>query len=138
MKMSLLSAFAVATLFVSCKKEDNKACDNTVAAIAGNYKITKITLAGQDVTANFFNDDCEKDDIFELKADKSMLYKDAGTACSPSSAGDGSWDIVNGTITVTHSGSGMDVSGTVSNKCNGFDVTQTQSSITLVTTFTKQ
>ncbi len=138
MKNYFFAAVAASALLFSCKKNDKTSCDATVAALAGNYKIVKITVAGQDVTNSYYSEDCNKDDIFQLKADKTLAYVDAGTQCSPADNGTGSWDVVNGQITITHTGGSPDVSGTVSNKCNGFEVSQTTSGVSFIVYFTKQ
>ncbi len=138
MKNYFLAALAATAILTSCKKEDKTSCDNTVAAIAGNYKITKATFAGQDFTNQMFSENCLKDDVYELKADKTVIYKDAGTACSPSSEGTGTWDVVNGRITITHTGDGNDFDGNVSNKCKSIEISESFSGQTLVVTLTKQ
>lgn len=138
MKNYVFAVIAASTILFSCKKTDKTSCDNTVAAIAGNYKVTKATLGGQDITNQFFFEDCEKDDVYQLKADKTVAYVDAGAACSPSSEGTGNWDVVNGRITITHTGSGDDYDGTVSNKCNGIEISENFGGQTLVVTLTKQ
>lgn len=125
MKNYFFAAIAASTLLFSCKKNDKETtCANTVAAIAGNYKITKVTMGGQVVTDTYFSEDCERDNVFQLKADKTMAYSDAGTQCSPADNGTGDWDVVNGQISITHSAGADDVNGTVINKCNSIEVTQ--------------
>lgn len=139
MKNYFFAAIAASALLFSCKKNDKETtCDNTVAALAGNYKLTKITVAGQDQTNSFYSEDCNKDDIFQLKADKTITYVDAGIQCNPADNETGNWDIVNGRISITHSGGGPDAEGTVKNKCNGFEVTETFSGVSKVYIFTKQ
>lgn len=138
MKNYFFAAVAASALLFSCKKNDKTSCDNTVAALVGNYKITKITAAGQDQTNSFYFEDCNKDDIFQLKADKTLIYDDAGTLCSPADDANGTWDVVNGQISITHGGGSPDASGTVKNKCNGFEVTQNIGGVDIVYTFTKQ
>lgn len=139
MKNYFFAAVAASALLFSCKKNDKETlCDNTVAALAGNYKLTKITVAGQDQTNSFYSEDCNKDDIYQLKADKTIIYVDAGTQCSSPDNGTGNWDIVNGRISITHTGGSPDAEGTVKNKCNGFEVTETMSGVSMVITFTKQ
>lgn len=138
MKNYFFAAVAASALLFSCKKNDKTSCDNTVAAIAGNYKLTKITVNGQDVTSTFISEDCVKDDIYQLKADKSLVYDDAGTICNPAGDGVGTWDIASGTISIDHDGYGVSVDGTVKNTCKGFEVSQTQSGATYTVFFTKQ
>jgi hypothetical protein len=139
MKNYFFAAVAASALLFSCKKNDKTSCDNTVAALTGNYKITKVTMAGQSVIDMYFSEACQKDDVYQLKADKTMAYSDAGTQCSPADNGTGTWDVVNGVITIAHTSSADDVDGTVTNKCNGFEVTQDMGSgIKYVITFSKQ
>jgi hypothetical protein len=138
MKNYFFAAIAASALLFSCKKNDKTSCDNTVAALAGNYKITKVTLAGQDITQQAFFDACLKDDVLQLKADKTLIYDDAGTLCNPPADGTGTWDVVSGRITVTHTGGGDDFDGTVVNKCNSFEVSEDFGGQPLVTTFSKQ
>lgn len=140
MKNYFFAAIAASALLFSCKKNDKETtCEKTVAAVTGNYKITSMTVAGVSVMDQFM-DACQKDDVYQLKADKTIIYDDAGTQCSPSGDGAGTWDVVSGTITITQSsGSGMEFSGTVNNKCNSIEVTEDfGGSSKIITTFTKQ
>lgn len=140
MKKYFFAAIAASVILVSCKKNDKETtCEKTVAALAGNYKITSMTMAGVSVMDQYV-DACQKDDVYQLKADKTFIYDDAGTQCSPSGDGAGTWDVVNGTITITQSsGSSIDFSGTVNNKCNSVEVSEDfGSNVKLITTFTKQ
>jgi hypothetical protein len=139
MKNYFFAAIAASALLFSCKKNDKETtCEKTVAAIAGNYKITKVTVAGQPATDLYFSEACQKDDVFQLKADKTMTYSDAGTQCNPADNGTGDWDVVNGRIIITHTAGADDVEGNVINKCNGFDVTEDMGGYQFVITFTKQ
>lgn len=139
MKNYFFAAVAASALLFSCKKNDKTSCDATVAAIAGNYKISSMTVLGQSVIDQYM-DACQKDDVYQLKADKTAIYDDAGTQCNPSGDDNGNWDVVNGTLTITQSlGGGMEFSGTVINKCNSIEVTEDLGgNYKLVTTFTKQ
>ncbi len=138
MKKIFFAAIAASALLFSCKKNDKTSCDSTVAALAGNYKLTKITVNGQDVTSTLISEDCVKDDIYQLKSDKSLVYDDAGTNCSPAGDGTGNWDVVNGTISIDHDGYGVTFDGTVKNNCKTFEATATESGVTYVLLFTKQ
>ena len=83
MKNYFFAAIAASALLFSCKKNDKETtCDKTVAALAGNYKLTKVTVNGQNATN--FSPSCQLDDIYELKADKTVVYVDAGTKGSAS------------------------------------------------------
>ena len=138
MKNYFFAAVAASALLFSCKKNDKETtCEKTVAAIAGNYKVTNMTVAGVSVMDQYM-DACQKDDVFQLKADKTMIYDDAGTQCSPSGDDTGDWDIVNGAFTITLS-SGDQYSGTIINKCKSFELTEDLGGgYKIVTTFTKQ
>jgi hypothetical protein len=145
MKKLLILAVAASATFASCKKKDDvKTCDVTVAGIAGNYKLTKMELiangvpSGTDILSQFY-DPCERDDIYQLAADKKVTYQDAGTTCSPSSAGTGTWDVVNGKLVITHTGSGTDItSGTVKHNCSNIVVDDNFGGASFRYTFTKQ
>ncbi len=146
MKKIILLAFTATALFSACKKKNDtpKTCDVTVARIAGNYKITRIELlvngtpSGTDVLANYL-DPCERDDIYQLKADKTLIYQDAGTLCSPTSAGTGTWDITGGKLRMVNSGAGIDInSGTVNNYCTNFTADDNFGGLSIRYTFTKQ
>ncbi len=143
MKKVFIPALGLVALMASCKKSDsNKSCEVSVAAIAGNYKVTKIetVVAGtaSDVTTTFL-DPCERDDIYQLKTDKTVVYQDAGTVCSPSGAGTGTWDVVSGKLTISHSGSGPDVAAaTVSNNCSSIVAEESFGGGSLRVTMTRQ
>ena len=144
MKKILILTFGAIAIFSSCKKKDDTpaTCEVSVAGIAGNYKLTKIeaVAAGSatDVTSSLI-DPCERDDIFQFNSNKSLTYQDAGTACSPSSSGSGTWDVTGGKLVVTHSGNGPDiVSGSVTNNCTNMVVDDSFGGATFRYTFTKQ
>lgn len=96
--------FAV-LLLSSCKKEkedmEEEDCELTVATIAGKYKLVAAKLlegtTERDVLHEIY-EDCELDDINELKADKTFVYSDAGTACDPSGSTSGSWSLSGRTL----------------------------------------
>lgn len=139
MKNYFFAAIAASALLFSCKKNDKTSCDATVAAIAGTYKVTSVTSSGQSVI-DLFMDPCQKDDVYQLKADKTVVYDDAGTQCSPAGDDTGTWDVVNGTLTITqNSGGGIEYNGTVVNNCNRIEVTEDLGAgVKIVTTLTKQ
>ena len=140
MKNYFFAAIAASAILFSCKKNDKETtCEKTVAAIAGNYKISSMTVVGVSVVDQYM-DACQKDDVYQLKADKSVVYDDAGTQCSPSGDDTGNWDVVNGTLTITQSiGGGMEFNGTVVNNCNSIVVTENLGgNYVLGTTLTKQ
>ena len=110
MKKILGAALLAAVLFTSCKKDDNKDCPETQAALVGNYKLTKVTLNGADVTSQY--DACELSGVLNLKADNTVTYTETST-CNGN--GTGAWNISGNMITISHTGNGDDYSGTVSN-----------------------
>ena len=90
------------TLFVfnfsSCKKSsgDDEDCEITIANLAGTYKLISAKYVNGSTETDALHDlydDCELDDTNELKADKTFVYTDAGTVCSPSGSESGTWDI---------------------------------------------
>lgn len=144
MKKILILALSAAAIFSSCKKKKDTpaTCEVTIAGIAGNYKLTKIEAVAAGVATDVTNtylDPCEKDDIYQFNTNKSFTYQDAGTACAPSSAGTGTWDVTGGKLVLTHSGNGPDiVSGTVKNNCTNIVVDDLLGTAVLRYSFTKQ
>jgi hypothetical protein len=146
MKKILFGLLMVATI-ASCKKSDKISCDVSVAGIAGSYKITKATvtinpLPEQDLTTTLF-DACELNAVYQLKADKTVVYTENGLTCSGS--GTGTWDIVSGNIVLSISGGGIDFPNTApTTAVSGWDCTNlTLSEVpvagqTYKYTFTKQ
>jgi hypothetical protein len=141
-KITILALGAVA-LMASCKKSsDSSSCEVSVTAIAGSYKISKIEVVtagiASDVTSTFL-DACERDDIYTLKADKTVSYQDAGTVCSSNGTGTGSWDIVSGKLTLNVTGTGTDfANATVSNNCSSIVVEESAGNGSIRTTLAKQ
>lgn len=100
-------------IFSSCKKEktepdEDEECEISVASIAGKYKLAAAVYqeaAGDRDVLHDIYEDCELDDTNELKADKTFVYTDAGTKCSPDGSTSGTWDINTGSrILVLNSG----------------------------------
>ncbi len=92
------------TTIQSCKKEKSAApCNRNVAGLTGKYKLSaleyKMTATSASTDYLPLMDACEKDDIIELKADGSWIYTDAGTICTPSGIGNGSWTVLGNVIT---------------------------------------
>lgn len=92
----LFLVFATAGALVSCKKEGvstNSSCTINSASIAGNYRIASIKYKADasSTEVDIFTSlpECQKDDIYELKTDGSIVMNDAGVSCdlppSPSS-----------------------------------------------------
>jgi hypothetical protein len=126
------------TSLVSCKKqtEDDGDCDITVATVAGKYKLISCKYVNGAVETDAINDlydACELDDINELKADKTFVYSDLGTICSPSGSETGTWDISGMTLILN---SGFSV--IESFNCKDLVVTFTYSGATIRETYRKQ
>jgi hypothetical protein len=140
-KISILALSAV-VLLASCKKDKDAAnCEVSVAGIAGSYKISKVEAiiigTSQDITSTSV-EACKRDDVYVLKADKTVSYQDAGTVCSLNGTGTGTWDIVNGKLTLNANGTDFD-GAAVSNNCSGIVVEETVGNgSSLRTTFAKQ
>ena len=105
MKKSIIFCLAL-SLFFSCKKDKDgggSTCKQDMAGISGTYKITSVTYktsstaAEQDYYTLFFPDPCERDDVYNLKANGTYTFTDAGVKCSPPGDFSGNWN-VNGNV----------------------------------------
>lgn len=91
-------------LAASCQKEaqDTVDCPQTVAAIAGTYKLTALKYKASASSAEqdylLLKEACELDDIVLLNANGTYHYQDAGTSCSPDGTDAGTWSIAGNTI----------------------------------------
>lgn len=97
---ALTTLFIVSSLFTGCKKKElddtGEECEISVAALAGKYKIVAasyVGAAGERDALHDIYDDCELDDINELRADGTFIYTDAGKICDPSGSTSGTWDV---------------------------------------------
>jgi hypothetical protein len=102
MKKTIL-ALAIIAGFASCKKTETPApntCVPSVTTIAGTYKISSIKykLSASATEADLFIDapDCQKDDTYQLNADGSVVFEDAGVSCGlpPAPGLPTSWSLV--------------------------------------------
>ena len=83
----LVLGLAVIAAFASCKKSDTPAnnCTASTSTIAGTYKISAIKYKAdaasteQDLFSNL--PDCQKDDTYQLNADGTVVFADAGVSC---------------------------------------------------------
>lgn len=139
-KTVLFFCFAtlLATSFLSCKKssDDDDECEISVASIAGKYKLISSKYVNGSTETDAINDlydPCELDDTNELKADKTFVYTDAGTVCSPSGSTSGTWDISGMTLILN---SGFSV--IESFNCKDLVVTFTDGGQTIRETYRKQ
>jgi hypothetical protein len=86
MKKTFLSLMIIASL-ISCKKTDKPAdtCVASISSIAGTYKVTSVEykLTSAATAADMFSNlpDCQKDDTYQLNADGTVLFSDAGVSC---------------------------------------------------------
>ena len=135
MKKILLPAIAIITLaFSACSDDDNNNtnCDETVAAIAGNYKLTKLTKifngSSEDVSSRITG--CAQTTTYALNSNKSYAATSPGGDCNYS----GTWDIVNGIFVAE----GSQMTGTVDNRCSYITLTNSVNDTAFVATFTRQ
>ena len=95
----ILFACAAATLSSCSKKKDTLAVNSD--NLVGTYRISNITAKQnsdpeEDVTAAYFDEACQIDDEYVLKANGACDRIDAGTACNPSGSTTGdTWALVN-------------------------------------------
>ena len=128
MKKIIFSVLLSSALF-ACKKDKGPACETTVAGISANYKITKIEIvsgSGSTDVSSTFLDDCTRSGLYQLKADKSAIYTEAGSSCTGS--GTGSWDVSNNNISISVGGFDFSNAPIKSWDCNTLTVTDDFSS----------
>lgn len=82
----------------ACSKGDNSAGVNTnltVQSLSGTYSLKALTWQSSGITVNVYDqlDDCEKDDLIKLNADKTANFIDAGIMCAPPGDDTGTWDL---------------------------------------------
>ena len=117
MKNSILALSMLGLVFASCNKDKNEEVTPTKENLTGSFKITAMTYAGMNVfnnadeNANFF-EPCERDDVYNLKADLTGELTDAGTQCSPPSSGTGTWSLTGTTFSIVDVAA-VDISGTI-------------------------
>lgn len=93
-----------AVAFSACSKNKEESLAVTKDNLAGTYMITSIIAKQnsdpeQDVTDQYFDEACEIDDEYLLKASGSLDRFDGSTTCSPTNAYTGdTWAIDNKTI----------------------------------------
>lgn len=89
----------------ACKKEKENTprCPITAENLSGAYKLTALqyktsaNAAPSDYLA--YMDDCEKDDIINLKNNGTYKEDDAGTVCDPVKTAEGTWQVHGNTLT---------------------------------------
>lgn len=122
MKKLLVCTFLLGLTFMSCKKDKDKTCAVSEQNMVGSYKVTSIKYkasasAPEIESLSTFLDPCEQDDVLSLLANKTYLYKDAGTKCNPVGDYDGDWSISGNTLTVDGDQVNFD-----SFSCSGFKI----------------
>jgi hypothetical protein len=67
--------------------------------LVGSYRITQIELITDDEPTDILAgwNDCDKDNLFVLKADNTSAVVDAGEQCDPPSDDTGVWEVKNNT-----------------------------------------
>jgi len=98
---NILFILVLAFLFFSCKKEEKDASITpTHENLVGTYKITAATLAAGGSMIDVYNNEayvkaCQRDDIYQLNADNSLIVIDTGLVCSPTNDLVSTWSLIN-------------------------------------------
>jgi hypothetical protein len=109
-----LFAILILLLATACHKEDpaeettqppqNTPKPVTKDNLVGTYVVTKVEMAANgnrsDYTDTWFHTfagDCAKDDVTELKPDKSFVVRDGTNTCDESTDDTGTWDLIDTT-----------------------------------------
>ena len=96
MKNIFFSILAI-LLLASCKKNNTNTCEQTMAEIAGKYKLIKLELVSyktgaiQDVTSTLTS--CQLSGVFVLHSDSTATYTEL-SSCNDS--GTGTWNLSGG------------------------------------------
>lgn len=98
MKSTLMVMVSSIVLFACKKEKDNSSgCPVTVNNLSGAYKLTALqyTASANAVPSDYlaYMDDCEKDDVINLKNDGTYKEDDAGTVCDPIKTAAGTWQL---------------------------------------------
>lgn len=102
----LFAAFISALAITACSKKADAPGGGggiTKEKLVGTYKFAEIkwTPSGgteEDILAN--ENECQKDDLLQFKADMTLVTIDAGEQCSPSTDDTGSWEYKGGNTVV--------------------------------------
>ncbi len=100
-------AVVASLLLFSCKKDksesNNGECSISMTSLSGSYKLTalqyKQSASSAPVDYLAYREDCENDDIIQLKSDGTWLYNDLGKVCTPSGSDQGTWQVSGHTLT---------------------------------------
>jgi hypothetical protein len=99
MKKILLGMMVLGAL-ASCKKDKaSSSCETTVAGVANSFKLTKHSAEVASISQDIPLSTCELAGVYVLKADKTATYTETGTGCD-TSVETGTWDVVNGKVTI--------------------------------------
>lgn len=95
-----LASFSMTGLLLAgcSKKNDDPA--PTMKNIAGTYKFSSFSaqVGSNKIDLLAQLDACQRDDLFTLKEDSTLLYIDAGTKCTPPGDGQGKWSVKGNTF----------------------------------------
>ena len=101
MKKALICLSFIVSI-IGCKKDDpvNPNLPVTLANIAGNYKMTDVTIASTSSSVySTFVPACERDDTYAFAASGAVIRTDAGAVCSPNTSASGTFSLTGSTIT---------------------------------------
>jgi len=103
MKKICLRVFTVSAFILfanACNKSGSDGTPITVENLAGTYALQGLVWNYLGANINVYDslDACEKDNLTTLGSDLSLQFIDAGTVCSPSEDGFGSWYLINDSL----------------------------------------
>lgn len=96
-KLYVLFICAAITVLVACSKSGtNGSVTVSVESLAGTYSLKALVWNYAGVSFNIYDslDACDKDNLVELKTDKTVNFIDAGIVCDPAADDSGTWDLV--------------------------------------------
>lgn len=147
MKKFFLLSVLISMVFISCKKDSNKApCTLSSSSLVGNYKITSYLMTMNGQTIDVFSDTsfipiCQKDDIFTINANGTMTKSEGAISCDPPSTGGiGNWALNGTNFTLSTDSTSPAQSYTISDfSCTSFKLNNlADSSFSLAITMTRQ
>ena len=94
------------SVFTACKKDKDESLAVTKDNLAGTYTVTSIKVkensnAEVDGTAEYFDEACESDDQYVLRANGTNDRIDAGTTCSSSTSYTGDMWVLEGPVRIS-------------------------------------
>jgi len=146
MKKIFLLSILISMVFISCKKDSNKApCTLSSSSLVGNYKITSylMTMNGQTIdvfTDTSFSPICQRDDIYTINANGTMTQSEGAISCNPPSTGGlGNWSLNGTNFTLSTDSTSPAQSYTISDfSCTSFKLNLADSSSSMAITMTRQ